>query len=103
QRLEGQNVFRILVPWIGTSWNQHGQVDASTKVGGSRPLMTRGLIQLDEPEDGGFFKDVRYAEIDPKAPSQFAASVITVNIADRLNQLLFGDSQEEFDKRIRTE
>ena len=55
---------------------------------------------MDEPEDGGFFKDVKYGEIDPKAPSQYAAGVITVNVNDPLNRLVFGGSQEEFDKRI---
>jgi len=96
-----QNVLRVLIPWSGTSWNQHARVEARTKVGGPHPLIAEASILLDEPENGGFFKDVKYSEIDPAAPSQYAAGVITVNVNDPLNRLVFGGSQEEFDKRIR--
>ncbi len=98
-QIKGQSLFRVLVPWSGTSWNQHARVVATVKVGGEK-LSAEGTIRLDEPQDGGFFKDVKYAEIDPKAPSQFAAGVITVNINDSLNRHIFGRSKEEFDERI---
>jgi hypothetical protein len=99
-QVEGQNVLRILIPWSGTSWNQHARVEARVKVGGAQPLIAEACIRLDQPEDAGFFKDVKYDVIDPKAPSQFAAGVITVNVNDQLNRLVFGDSKEEFDKRL---
>lgn len=99
-QLKGQHVLRVLIPWSGTSWNQHARVEARVKVGGPQPLTAEASIRLDEPEDGGFFKDIKYGEIDPKAPSQFAAGVITINVNDQLNRLIFGDSQEEFDKRL---
>jgi hypothetical protein len=99
-RVKGQTVLRVLIPWGGTSWNQHARVEARVKVGGPQPLTAEASIRLDEPEDGGFFKDVKYGEIDPRAPSQFAAGVITVNDKDQLNRLVFGDSQAEFDKRV---
>jgi hypothetical protein len=99
--LKGQRVLRVLIPWTGTAWNQHGSLEASVKVG-AETLIATATIRLDEPEDGGFFKDIRYDEIDPKAPSQFAAGVITININDRLNRIVFGDSKDEFDKRIST-
>jgi hypothetical protein len=98
--VEGQEVLRVLIPWSGTSWNQHARVQARTKVGGEHPLVAEAGIRLDEPEEAGFFKDVKYGEIDPKAPSQYAAGVVTVNINDLLNRLVFGDSKEEFDKRV---
>ncbi len=96
-KLKGQNVFRLSIPWAGTAWNQRARVVARAK-----GLMTHGWVRLDEPEDGGFFKDVRYEEIDPKAPSQYAAGRITVNICDPLNRQIFGNSKEEFDRRIST-
>lgn len=99
-RVKGQNVFRLLIPWSGTGWNQHAQVVATVKVGGAKLLTSDASIRLDEPEDAGFFKAVKYGEIDPKAPSQFAAGVITVNINDLLNRQLFGDSKKEFDERL---
>ncbi len=102
-RVKGQDVFRILIPWRGTGWGQHAQVLAvpSVKVGGKKVAAT-ATMRLDESEDGGFFKEVKYGEIDPKAPSQYAARVITVNINDPLNRHIFGDSKEEFDKRLST-
>ena len=98
-QVKGQKVLRVLVPWNGTSWNQRAQVTATVKVG-PRRFQTDGGIRLDEREDSGFFKEVKYGEIDPKAPSQFAAGVITVNINDTLNRYIFGETKEEFDRRL---
>ena len=103
----GQQVFRILTPWRGTAWNQHGTVEARTKVGGES-IIVAGQIHLDEtPEnDGGFFQRVEYDELDDHAPSKFAAGVITVNTLDPLNRLIFGsgetkdDVRKEFDRRL---
>ncbi len=61
-----------------------------------------GHIRLDEDDDkGGFFKEVKYGPIDQKAPSQFAAGIITINDQDLLNQhLLVGKTREEYDRRV---
>ena len=99
--VKGQKILKVLIPWIGTAWNQHGKVEVSAKVG-SETLTATAAIRLDEPEDGGFFKDIKYDEIDPRAPSQLAAGVITVNIKDALNRDVFGDTKEVFDKRVST-
>jgi len=101
-QVKGQGVLRVLIPWSGTSWNQHARVQARTKVGGLQPLIAEASIHLDEPEEGGFFKDVKYAQIDQIAPSMYAAGLVTVNINDPLNRWVFGDSQAEFDKRLST-
>ena len=99
-QIKGQKVLRVSIPWSGTSWSQHARVEARTKVGGPHPLTAEANIRLDQPEDGGFFKAVKYGDIDQNAPSVFADGTITVNINDQLNFFLFGDSQEEFDRRI---
>jgi len=96
--VEGQNVFRVLVPWTGTSKGQRAQIEANSK-----GLTALANLHVDESDDGGFFKDVKYEEIDPLAPSQFAAGVITVNINDPLNRYVFGDSKDEFDERLTTQ
>jgi hypothetical protein len=75
-------------------------VEARIKVGGPHPLTAEASIRLDQPEDGGFFKDVKYGDIDQKAPRVFADGTITLNVNDQLNHFVFGDSQEEFDRRI---
>ncbi len=108
-RVKGQNVFRLRIPWKGTSWNQHAQVLASVKVGGPKPLTAKATIRLDEPDEGGFFKDVQYDDLGDEtlAPSRFAAGVITVNARDPLNTVLFGNakSKEElkhsFDRQLK--
>jgi hypothetical protein len=99
-QIKGQKVLRVPIPWSGTSWSQHARVEARIKVGGPHPLTAEASIRLDQPEDGGFFKDVKYGDIDQKAPSVFADGMITVNVNDQLNHFVFGESQEEFDRRI---
>ncbi len=98
-KVKGQDVIRVLIPWSGTSWNQHARVQARAKVGGLHLLVAEASIRLDEPEEGGFFKKVEYGPIDQISPSMYAAGVITVNVNDPLNQLVFG-AQNEFDKRL---
>lgn len=105
--VRGQNVFRVRVPWRGTAWNQNASVQARVKVGAD-PIFAHGQIRLDEPDpnEGGFFQRVEYDELDDSAPSKFAAGVITVNMLDPLNGMVFGtgetkeESRKEFDRRL---
>jgi len=105
--VKGQSVFRIAMPWRGTGWNQHATVEASVKMG-AEIILARGHIRLDQPDpnDGGFFKEVKYDEIDQLAASNFSAGIITVNTRDPLNQIIFGkgptkeEAQKEFDRRL---
>lgn len=105
--VRGQNVFRVRVPWRGTAWNQYATVEARVKVG-PKPIIVQGRIRLDEPDpnEGGFFQRVEYDELDDSAPSKFAAGVITVNMLDPLNAIVFGtggtkdESRKEFDRRL---
>lgn len=98
--VSGQNVFRVPIPWSGTSWNQRARVQARAKIGGVQPLIAEAGIVLDEPDEGGFFRGVEYESIDQVAPSMYAAGKVTVNTNDPLNTLVFGDSRKEFDKRL---
>ena len=107
-QVKAQNVFRVLIPWTGTAWNQHAHVVASVKVGGPKPLTADASIRLDELEEGGFFKEVDYDDLGPEiaAPSMLGPGKIMVNAGDPLNRLLFGygSSHEErkasFDRRL---
>jgi hypothetical protein len=104
-QLPEQSVARILIPWRGTAWNQNGDVEASVKIGGPKPIVAAAKVRLSEPEDldGGFFRDVKYTELDDNVPSLFAAGTITVNSRDPLNHDVFGADQEQFDQRVASE
>jgi hypothetical protein len=93
------NVLRVPIGWRGTAWNQHAHIKATARIGDA-VLITSAELNLDEPEDSGFFKDIKYDEIDQEAPSLFAAGVITVNTNDPLNRFIFGVDKTEFDKRV---
>ena len=105
--VRGQTVFRVRVPWRGTAWNQRATVQGRAKVGADT-IFAKGRISLDEPDpnEGGFFQRVEYDELDNSVPSMFAAGVITVNMLDQLNRLLFGagptkeEARKEFDRRL---
>lgn len=101
-QLPDQNVARILIPWRGTAWNQNGTVEASTKIGGPKPIIAAAKVKLAEPDDldGGFFREVKYTELDDNVPSLFAAGTITVNSRDPLNHDIFGVDQDHFDQRV---
>lgn len=103
--LPDQPVARVLIPWQGTAWNQYANVEASVKVGGGSALIARGKARLSEPEenDGGFFKNVEYMELDDKVPSLYAAGTITVNSLDQLNREVFGADKKEFDVKVASE
>lgn len=100
-QLPGQSVARVLIPWSGTAWNQHAAIEATVKIGPDT-ILARAKIRLDEPElhDGGFFKQVKYTELDGKVPSQYAAGTISVNTKDSLNREVFGEDKSDFDKSL---
>jgi hypothetical protein len=100
--LPEQSVARILIPWRGTAWNQQGDVEASVKIGGPKPVIAIAKVRLSEPDDldGGFFRDVKYTELDDNVPSLFAAGTITVNSRDPLNHDIFGVNQDQFDQNV---
>ncbi|MCC6125050.1 MAG: hypothetical protein IT426_08820 [Pirellulales bacterium] len=106
--VKGQEVFRVLIPWKGTGWGQHAQVQAIVKIGGEK-FTAVAKIRLDEAEDGGFFKDVKYYDLGEEtlAPSKIQPGEIVINSRDRLNREIFGEGEttEElkaaFDRSIR--
>ena len=69
---------------------------------GPDTIRAKAKIRLDEPDpnEGGFFKDVKYTELDGEIPSQYAAGTISVNTKDPLNRELFGEEQSDFDRNI---
>jgi len=106
-KVQGQQVYRVNIPWRGTAWNQHGTIEATARsIAGPIRAETRVKIEEVNPNDSGFFKRVDYDELDGKKPSQFAAGVITVNTSDPLNRLVFGTgaskeaAKKEFDRRL---
>jgi len=105
--IRGQNVFRIRIPWRGTAWSQRALVEAKAKAGPEK-IVVQGHVRLDEPDpnEGGFFREVKFDELDNTVPSMFAGGVITVNMLDPLNRVVFGtgadkeEAKKEFDRRI---
>jgi hypothetical protein len=100
----GQAVFKVLIPWTGTAWNQHARVTASVTVGGAKPLIAIASIRIDETDEEGFFKRVEYDDLgqETRAPSRFGAGVITINARDSLNRLIFGNRDGESKQELRT-
>jgi hypothetical protein len=101
-QLPGQNVARLLmIPWSGTAWNQHAAIEATVRIGPDT-IFARAKIRLDEPEvnDGGFFKEVRYSDLDGEVPSQYAVRRITVNTRDSLNREIFGKDEADFNMSL---
>ncbi len=107
-QVRGQEVLRVPIPWRATAWNQRAQVEARVKVGPD-PIIARAGIRVDEPDpnEGGLLQRVEYDELDNSVPSMLAAGVITVNMLDPLNKLVFGagptkeEARKEFDRRLR--
>ena len=70
------------------------------------PTPDAARLHEPDPNDAGFFKEVKYDEIDQLAASSFSAGTITVNTRDPLNQIIFGkgstkeEAQKEFDRRL---
>jgi hypothetical protein len=100
-QIPGQKVARVLIPWNGTAWNQRAAIEATTKVG-AEMIFAEAKIRLDEPDpnEGGFFKEVKYEPLDGELPSKYAAGTISVNTKDPLNRELFGEEQPDFDRNI---
>lgn len=97
------NVARVPVPWCGSAWGQFARIIAETKTpAGKVATATCGLV-IDQPEEGGLIKDVRYRDLGNQKSSDLVDGVIYINSSHSLNRSVFGATQEDYKKRVETD
>lgn len=99
--IAGTNVGRILIPWRGTGWGQSASLSATTKRPDGTIAQTIGRIVLAQPEETtGIIRDVRYRSLGNSKCSDLVDGIIYINSDHHLNRVIFGTSQDEYNKKI---
>lgn len=98
--ISGTDVGRILIPWRGTGWGQSARVIATTKKPDGSLAYADARIVLEEPDEGGIIKDVRYQELSNQKCSDLVDGIIYINSTHHLNKFVFGADQQQYNKNI---
>lgn len=99
-RIEGTNVARVLVPWTGVGWGQHARIMAETKTPGGKIVTALATVVIDQDEDSGLIKDVKYRDLGNQKCSDLVDGVIYINSSHALNRPVFGVNQEDYAKSV---
>jgi len=97
--IPGTEIGRILIPWRGAGWGQSAGVVATTKKPDSSLAYAHGRIVLEEQQDAGIIKDVRYQELGNQKCSDLVDGIIYINSGHYLNRFVFG-TEQQYTKRI---
>jgi TolB-like protein len=99
-QIPDSNVARIPIPWSGTGWGQFARIMAETKTPARKVVTAVATLILDQQDEGGLIKDVKYRPLGNQKCSDLVDGVIYVNSDHSLNRAVFGATQEDYAKRM---
>jgi hypothetical protein len=94
------NIGRILIPWRGTGWGQSARITAKTRKPDGTIAYATGKILLEQSEEGGIIRDVKYQRLENDMCSQIVDGIIYINSEHYLNRIVFGPDQKSYYQKI---
>jgi len=98
--IQGTRVARLLVPWIGGGWGQYAKLTAATKLPSGRIVKAEGMVVIDQENEGGFIREVKYRNLENQKCSDLVDGVIYINSVHALNYSVFGATQDDYAKNV---
>lgn len=99
-QIPDSTVARLPIAWSGTAWGQSARIMAETKTPAGKVVTAVATLILDQQDEGGLIKDVRYRPLGNQKCSDLVDGVIYVNSDHTLNRAVFGATQEDYAKRM---
>lgn len=99
-QIAGTSVARVPVPWIGGGWGQFARVMAETKTPAGKVVTAMGTVTIDQEEEGGLIKDIKYRDLGNQKCSDLVDGIIYINSGHALNSAVFGPTQEDYKKSV---
>ncbi|MGO9640469.1 MAG: hypothetical protein ACLP1Y_04070 [Candidatus Acidiferrales bacterium] len=102
-QIESPSIARILVPWSGGGWGQFAKISAKTKIPSGKEIMTSAVLVIDQEEEGGLIKDVKYRPLGNDKCSDLVDGIIYINSTHSLNNSVFGSTQKDYAEMVETD
>jgi hypothetical protein len=90
------SVARMLVPWFGGGWGQFAKINARTKLPSGRIVTAEVVVLIDQEEEGGLIRDVKYRDLGNQKCSDLVDGIIYINSSHALNNSVFGATQDDY-------
>jgi len=94
------SVARVPIAWIGGGWGQFARVMAETKTPAGQVVTAIATLNVDQQENGGFIRDIKYRSFGNQKCSLLADGVIYINSDHSLNRAVCGATQEDYAARM---
>src|SRR5262249_30258711 len=95
-QIPDSTVARIPVPWSGTAWGQFARIMAETKTPAGKVVTAVASLTLDQSDEAGLIKDIKYRPLGNQKCSDLVDGVIYINSDHTLNRAAFGATQEDY-------
>jgi hypothetical protein len=102
-KIADHNVARLVVPFGATGWGQHAVLRAEAKRKDGKFAQAKCKLKFERSQGDQKFKDFLYEDLDRPVLGDVAGDKIYVNSGYDLHRQIFGDTEEEFNKRLETD
>jgi hypothetical protein len=99
-QIPGSSVARVPIAWSGSGWGQFARIMAETKTPAGKVVTAIAALTLDQQDEGGLIKDIRYRPLGNQKCSDLVDGVIYINSDHTLNRAVFGATQEDYAKKM---
>jgi hypothetical protein len=99
-QIEGTTIARLLVPWFGGGWGQFAKIGATTKLPSGKIVTAEAVVVIDQEEEGGLIRDVKYRDLGNLKCSDLVDGIIYINSGHALNNSVFGATQDDYKAKV---
>ncbi|MGA8153295.1 MAG: hypothetical protein WB952_20255 [Terriglobales bacterium] len=102
-QIPDSTVARLPIAWSGSGWGQFARIMAETKIPAGKVVTAVATLTLDQEDEGGLIKDIKYRSLGNQKCSDLVDGVIYINSDHTLNRAVFGTTQEDYAKKMDTD
>lgn len=100
QVIKGSRIAKILLPYWATAWGAKATIEAKAKRGDGRYALATCKADFREHSGKNQYDDIVYEPLDRPVLGEAALQFIYVNSKPPLHRILFGETQESFDRAL---
>ncbi len=99
-QISESSVARMPIGWSGSGWGQFARIMAETKTPAGKVVTAIATLTLDQQDEGGLIRDIKYRSLGNQKCSDLVDGVIYINSDHTLNSVVFGATQEDYAKKM---
>ena len=100
--MEGQQVARVAVPFKATGWGQRSVLCAKARRSDGKHAYAKCRLKFEHQLGNQKFSNFHYEDLDRPVMGDVAGDKLYINAGYALHRQIFGDTEEDFNKRLET-